>query len=412
MNQDTTIGLLYPALQKFYSALKNLEQFNKGNDFFDNISSLDNFFSEYRNITFVLQKSIAHTEYMDIYNQNKEKFLLNETCKWFVDKRNEVLKEHPFHLEKRIVIKIYSPYLAVTLSENVFTIENDVKYSTLIESLKDLIIRINHIEVFFSVEFSFYEIGQNEELYDSLIAGIVNMKTFLFSMKDALNEDCKFCKELLEKIDAMRFYNVPKNMLFIDDYVYYCKEDRFEKALRMEVTFPIAGIRMPLSEFCCFWKKDTDEKINPFDDFILMHIILFQEQRTLMPTFMIIYDDETFELKSFHASIKTTMYRKINEIAQDIKKDGIKAIFLVSEMYYYKANKDIVKINYNERIKQKTSELLCFYALYADMQYKSYSFDCEQIDDMRYIVSILKNEDNMYISFLSPILEEFKKLNN
>lgn len=37
-------SLLYPAYQKFYSSLKNLENFNKGNNFFENISCLDNFF--------------------------------------------------------------------------------------------------------------------------------------------------------------------------------------------------------------------------------------------------------------------------------------------------------------------------------------------------------------------------------
>ncbi len=64
-------GLLYPALHKFYSALSSLEKFEKGTNFFDNISYLDNFFSEYRNITFVLQKSLAKTLFMSTY----EKFL-------------------------------------------------------------------------------------------------------------------------------------------------------------------------------------------------------------------------------------------------------------------------------------------------------------------------------------------------
>ena len=39
-------GLLYPAYQKFYSALSCLERFEKEQNFFDNISSLDNFFAE------------------------------------------------------------------------------------------------------------------------------------------------------------------------------------------------------------------------------------------------------------------------------------------------------------------------------------------------------------------------------
>lgn len=136
MDNTKANGLLYPAMHKFYSALSSLEQFQKGSNFFDNISHLDNFFSEYRNITFVLQKSLAHSEYEGIYEKNREKYLVNDTCKWFVEKRNEVLKQHSFNLEKRIIITLYSPQTSVALPEYVFTIENDVEYSTIIDSLK------------------------------------------------------------------------------------------------------------------------------------------------------------------------------------------------------------------------------------------------------------------------------------
>ena len=39
-------GLLYPAYQKFYSAISCLERFRKEQDFFENISCLDTFFSD------------------------------------------------------------------------------------------------------------------------------------------------------------------------------------------------------------------------------------------------------------------------------------------------------------------------------------------------------------------------------
>lgn len=66
-------GILFSPFQKFYSALSCLERFNKEKDFFENISSIDGFFSEFRNVTFVLQKSIAHTEYVSLYEENREK---------------------------------------------------------------------------------------------------------------------------------------------------------------------------------------------------------------------------------------------------------------------------------------------------------------------------------------------------
>ena len=61
------MDLLLPAYQKLYSALQSLERFSKGQDLFDNIACIDNFLSEYRNVTFVLQKSLAHTDYLSVY---------------------------------------------------------------------------------------------------------------------------------------------------------------------------------------------------------------------------------------------------------------------------------------------------------------------------------------------------------
>lgn len=69
-------GILYAAYQKFYSALNCLERFDKEKDFFENISNLDGFFSEFRNITFVLQKAVAHTEYAPLYEKNRDKYLM------------------------------------------------------------------------------------------------------------------------------------------------------------------------------------------------------------------------------------------------------------------------------------------------------------------------------------------------
>ena len=65
-------GLLYPAYQKLYSAVQNLKRFSKENSFFDNISSLDSFFSEYRSTTLVLQESLAHTPYLDLYKNHSD----------------------------------------------------------------------------------------------------------------------------------------------------------------------------------------------------------------------------------------------------------------------------------------------------------------------------------------------------
>ena len=99
MTQD----LLLPAFQKLYAALNSLERFSKGQDLFDNIACINSFLAEFRNVIFVLQKSLAHTGHVSVYERLRDKYLKNPQCSWLVNKRNEVLKEKPFALEKQLI---------------------------------------------------------------------------------------------------------------------------------------------------------------------------------------------------------------------------------------------------------------------------------------------------------------------
>ena len=137
-------GLLYPALHKFYSALSSLEKFEKGTKLFDNIV-IRIISLRYRNTP------LCYKNLWQIPNS----CLLMKSCvintylmmsgKWFVNKRNEVLKQQPFNLEKRIVISIYSDQDTFSLPELIFTIDNDVDISTIIESLRTTFIRLRSI---------------------------------------------------------------------------------------------------------------------------------------------------------------------------------------------------------------------------------------------------------------------------
>jgi hypothetical protein len=399
-------GLLYPALHKFYSALKSLEKFEKGSNFFDNISHLDNFFSEYRNITFVLQKSLAKTEFRVVYEKLRDKYLINDVGKWFLGKRNSVVKEQPFDLEKRIVIRVYSGKDIYSLPEFIFTIENDVDYSTIIESLRKTFLNSGHIEVFFSAEFIFYERGHTQDLYDNFILGITQMKLLLSNMQKELNEDCFLSKELERKIEDLNFYRVPKDFLFIDDYVFNCKYESFDKASRAALGFDNKNPRSPIENL---------DKFSPNRDimhkFELMHLVIFQMQKKLMSTCMIVFSDNTFELNSFESSIKTTVYRKFNEIAKRIEKDNIINIFFVTEMYTYNIN-EIKHLDSRERIKYAESEILTFFMIDNQLSIKSRSYNTDKIDDFKYIASIMARNSNELVlpAFMNPIKLEFNRL--
>ena len=401
-----TRGLLYPAFHKFYNALSSLEKFEKGQNFFDNINCLDNFFSEYRNITFVLQKSLSHTEYNATYENIRDKYLINDVGRWFVDKRNEVLKQNPFELEKRILITIYSGTDNMVLPELIYTIDNDLEISTIIKSLHSRLINFGHPEIMFSTEFAFFEKGKTKELYENLIFGIDQMKLFLSEMKKSLNEECKLSHELEMKIEKLNFYRVSKDMLFIDDYIFYSKNEIFEKASRVEILLGNTKVRAPIDNFNNIYKEG-----NLFNKFELMHLVTYQMQKAILPTFLILYNDDTFELISFGFSIKTTLYRKCNEIAKRIQMDKIISIYFVNEMYIYDKN-DIVNLNSYEKIKHAKSEMLTFYMVDKDLQTKTNMYDVLKIDDYNYISSKMYGELDIQVlpNFMKPIIQKFTEL--
>lgn len=399
-------GLLYPAMHKFYSALNSLEKFEKGTNFFDNISYLDNFFSEYRNITFVLQKSIANTLFMSNYEKLRDQYLVNNVGKWFIEKRNEILKQQPFNLEKRIVISIYSGQNPISLPELIYNIDNDVEISSIVESLRKTFMSSGQLEVMFSAEFLFFEYGHSEDLYENLILGINQMKLFLSDMKKAINEDCRLSDELECKIEKMNFYRVPKDMLFVDDYVFYCKKEYFRKASRVVLQSGPGETRVPIENL---------NKIYPngdlFSKFELMHIVIFQMVKSLLPTCLILYNDDTFELITFGFSIKTTVYRKFNEIAKRIEADKIVNVLFVTEMYIYDLD-DINNLDSRERVEQAKSEILAFYMVNNHLAIKSRAYDTMQIDDFKYIASIMRSKSNEQDlpRYLYPVLQEFTRL--
>lgn len=76
MTSTTTRGLLYSSLHRFNNALENLESFQKEKDIIENIGYLDDFFSNFRSTTFVLQQSLAHTSHISSYESLRENILI------------------------------------------------------------------------------------------------------------------------------------------------------------------------------------------------------------------------------------------------------------------------------------------------------------------------------------------------
>ncbi len=406
--------LLLPVYQKLYAALASLERFGKGQDLYDNITCIDSFLSEYRNVTFVLQKSLAHTGYISLYENLRDKYLKNDQCSWLVKKRNEVLKERPFALEKKFILTIYLPHTAGVFHSESYTIEDEVDYESLIESVKTIISNISAIEVFFSVEFVYKEITSDVNLFDSINYGIEALLSLIVELdKEIGNEVSPMRKTVQNKIEKLLFHRIPKDTWFIDDYVYYRENNIFEKGERLELVTPFK-IGVKYIDFCKLLRieKKGDFIQETFEAFKKMHIISFSKQKKIMPTFLILSGDGVLSMLMYDASIKTTTYRKINEIAAEIRAGAnIAAVFYVGEMIYYN-DINLLNLDYRHRTKHMHSELLSF-----DLITKN--------DSAQYLVSkeaIIENSKDCLFptltkvktkdgsSFMYPIINAFLKV--
>lgn len=189
---------LYPVLQKYYSALKNITELNPNNLFFDNIAYVDNFFSEFRNITLVLQKLLKTDEEKQIYQELNSKHFFNDLMKWFVSTRNEVLKEHPFILKKKIEVSLYYISGENNIFEKIITIDNDDLSAKEIEKqIKKEIskLRIKEPECFLTILNNLY-------VFISLYLFTVILEIFIYVIIDKAYNDTK--KIMQDKINKRK----------------------------------------------------------------------------------------------------------------------------------------------------------------------------------------------------------------
>ena len=138
------------------------------------------------------------------------------------------------------------------------------------------------------------------------------------------------------------------------------------------------------------------------------------QQHHIMPTFIIVYSDETFSINSYFVFTKAAHYRKVNEIAKKIFTDDIIAIMCVNESLSYSAsNENIYDKPYEERIKYATKEMLVFTIIQDNLKEKSIYFDTSKIDDLKYVMDIIKNGGIQFVDItLQPIREIFNVKNN
>ena len=406
-------GLLYSAYQKFYSALKNLKRFDKENNFFDNISSLDSFLSEYRSITFVLQKSLAHTPYIERYRElAKEKF----TDSWMNIQRVKTVHEHPVEFSKQIDVSIYLPFGKLVCLRRTFTVDNDIPLSSCQEELKKYFYDVSEDEVFFSAKFSFIEKDSGENIWNKLSAGIFLMGDLMETLYQEIAEQCSLCETLRKQIQENALFHVPDDFLLVSDYVYYPRTDEFERAGRLAIVLGINGRkvanRMPITFLT--EGKHFNYDGTAFGTFVLMHAIIptLGKPFDIMPAILVVYGDGTYDLDTFHADIKTTVYRKLSEVAELIETEDVKEVCFMNTYSVIPSSEEVPTVS-KERLKLATHDILAFMKVDSDLNETEYAFDSRYYNRVEYVACNMQHcrKDRLEIGKLNmmPIVYAFSK---
>ena len=407
-------GLLYPAYQKFYSALSSLDRFSKEANFFDNTSCIDNFFSEYRNITFAIQSQLAHTQYFSIYEINRDKYL---TDRWFIKKRNETTKQKPFQLIKEVSISFFLPFGGFNVLNKVFTVEDDEPIDSLITDIKSALSVINAYEVFFSATFHFHEANSDIDLLDKVIQGIHAMKSFMAAMDQEIGEDCPLCNQLKDRIRKIGISVIPYDMLLTNDYVYYPQEDRFERAERQTMAMmggdKVAN-RQPLSIITQNSLLNYDG--TPYGNFTIMHAILrtVRPEMDPMPVIMIVYSDGTYDMDVFNSDLKTTVYRKMYETAKTVSAESVSEVCFMGMYSVMEQPKDesYPEIS-KERLKLASFDMMVCASVDKNLNEKEYVFHGKEMERMEYVAHVMNEGPNKQLDFtrsnMFPIWYAFKQ---
>ncbi|WP_312060872.1 hypothetical protein [Anaerotignum sp.] len=417
--------IIFPALQKYYSALKSLDNFGCcGGNFFDDVSHLDTFFSEFRNITFVVQKELKTKENKDKYIELRNKYLSGETMKWFVDTRNKTTKERPFPLKKELKIDLYLPEGICSLRDEQLTVDFDTSFSEVLDVIKDIFFRKLHlVEIFFSSKIVFSEEGHDIDLYPKIKDGIAQMNDFLCELQKALPCDCFTCRAIKPMIKKAYENVMFKDLKFVTDYAL---EKELTTGEKVEMYFPtekghysnISDIRTSLDN--PLYKDSQECMVDLFKRFAYYHVVIYQMQNhNILPVFMLVYADNTYRTIPFMATTKATFYRKVQEVIRMQDFADVVAVFYCGECYVYGLEQfeEMNQKPYTERTSMATKEVLSFLMLLKSGDEMTFYGDESRIDDMEYVSEIIckadwdKRNDIVFFDWLNPIRKKLRTQN-
>ena len=329
------------------------------------------------------------------------------------DKRVGSVHKQPFNLHKHLQVVAYSTISSEIILEKEYTIEYDESFEKLQKELISEFERQNPVEVNFSLVYFFTEEDKKVDAFNLSMKAIKAMMAFMVAMYKDLNIQDSTCATLLEKNIELAHSIDGKTFTFIRDYCYLVQKQQFIGGEILESNIPY--YKMPVGRIY----ENFGVKRLLYDDFaffVSMHSQIYLKQHQhIMPTFFVKYADDTIAIVSFDATLRTTFYRKINEIALKVKNEEIEAVYYVTEFVTYGSisNKEefetLIRLPYIERRMKSQSSILTFYQVSKD-GVKCILAKREQINDLltpQGVTQFKKEYDTAYHCFLTPLIVAF-----
>lgn len=414
--------IIYPILQKYYNALNSLNSLNIAKNIFENIPLIDNFFAEFRNITFVMQKSFNTKELKEYYTTKRKEFLNDNNLRWFIDKRNETVKEYPFKLEKEILVYAYLPDYCGKIVDSRLNIDNDVPLETIEQVIKAYLIKYNkNSDIYFSIDILFKENGNEINIYSRIKNGIIIMDNFINEVITDYPCNCSKCKNIIEKIKELKTEIFLKDFTFSWDYTIENNEIIWGQQIEMRASdkngcpISMSDICIPIDANLPISKNVINDDMELFKFYASMHYTIFNlQKKNIMPTFIIVYEDNTVSYIPFIPTIKTTFYRKAQYVEKIARKKDIRVVYFIGENFYYPIEKiKEIQQPYSQRIKHASTTLLSLNMISKKYEHvMTISFDINNIECEDYAINQINNPyEDINCYWLNPILDVLKEKN-
>jgi hypothetical protein len=426
---DTEKCLLYPLLQKFYNSLSYLVTINPNNYIFENIPKIDAFFQEFRNITFAMQRQFNTPELKQFYESKRKEYLLNDKMRWFVDTRNTVTKEHPFKLEKAISLKIYTAENDFDEFGTLLTIDRDKNMSELLEEVNGILDKYykNWFEVFFSIFILLIENGKEVDIFDQIIYGIKTMWEFISDISKSYPCNCKKCDTLMKKIIiCINKIQIDLQMIFLQDCYYYKGVIQIGSRINghgmNEGVYDKNILRFSLATSPGFGEDVCKDDLLLLKRWAANHMMILainkeksNKEPEILATFCLVFEDNTAELtEMFGGTLKTTYLRMVNNIADRVRTEKIRAVLYVCETIFYSSEHYLEALTIPANKRQQKSQGTFLYNLIVSKKLDKImgiGIDYSKLGNKEYLINQLNKPEEMPDNFLLyPIFKAMKDL--